>query len=219
MKDQIKYIVSLLLLITLGNGVAAQSDSVAKSKLFAIRAVDTQPVNHTEGAVLCSAVIIDGDTFPYITLPMLYCYPPLKFKNKKQEDFYWRTVRDVKKVLPLSKYIRGVIEKTNSALMSLPDKTSRNTYMKRFEKRIYTENEKEFKELTLNQGKLLIRLVDRETNTTSYELIKEYRGSFRAGFWQVFAKLFGADLKSKYGNKEEDQTIERIITLVEAGQL
>jgi hypothetical protein len=219
MKNQIKYIISLLLFFTVGSGVVAHNDTIAKAELFAKKAVNIQPINHTEGATLCTAVIIDGDTFPYITLPVLYCYPPLKFKNKKQEDFYWRTVRDVKRVLPLSKYIRGVIEKTNSALMSLPDKTSRNSYMKRFEKRIYAENEEEFKKLTLNQGKLLIRLVDRETNTTSYELIKEYRGSFRAGFWQVFAKIFGADLKSKYGNKEEDQIIERIITLVEAGQL
>ena len=103
--------------------------------------------------------------------------------------------------------------------MELPNKASRDNYMKQFEKRIYKENEKEFSKLTLNQGKLLIRLVDRECNATSYQLIKAYRGSFRAGFWQVFAKMFGASLKTDFGTTEEDKLIERIITLVEAGQI
>ena len=165
------------------------------------------------------AIIIGNDTVPYFVLPTYYCYPPLKFKNKKEEQFYWRTVRDVKVVLPYVRHIRKVMEKTNEALMSMPDKASRDAYMKNFEKRIYKENETKFKDLTLNQGKLIIRLLDRETNNTSYELIKAYRGSFSAGFWQVFALVLGADLKTKYGTKEEDAVIERVIVLVEAGQL
>lgn len=165
------------------------------------------------------AIIIGNDTVPYFVLPTYYCYPPLKFKNKKEEQFYWRTVRDVKVVLPYVRHIRKVMDKTNEALMSMPDKASRDAYMKNFEKRIYKENETKFKDLTLNQGKLIIRLLDRETNNTSYELIKAYRGSFSAGFWQVFAVVLGADLKTKYGTKEEDAVIERVIVLVEAGQL
>ncbi len=164
-------------------------------------------------------VVIDGDTMPYFELPTYLCYPPLKFKNKRQEKFYWRTVRDVKRVIPLCKYIRAIIEKTNNELMKLPDKKARNTYMKRLEKQIYNENEALFKQLTLNQGKLLIRLIERETSFTSYELIKSYRGSFTAGFWQIFALVVGGDLKSRYGSKEEDDIVERIIKLVEAGQL
>ena len=176
----------------------------------------------TSGASTLSvvqAIIIGNDTVPYFVLPTYYCYPPLKFKNKKEEQFYWRTVRDVKVVLPYVRHIRRVMEKTNEALMSMPDKASRDAYMKNFEKRIYKENETKFKDLTLNQGKLIIRLLDRETNNTSYELIKAYRGSFSAGFWQVFALVLGADLKTKYGTKEEDTVIERVIVLVEAGQL
>jgi len=176
-------------------------------------------VPQEKSGFLVRMIVIDGDTMIYEELPVLYCYAPLKFKNKKQEEFYWRTVRDVKRVLPLSKYIRGVMEQTNKTLMELPNKASRDNYMKRFEKRIYKENEAEFSKLTLNQGKLLIRLVDRECNATSYELIKAYRGSFRAGFWQLFAKLFGASLKTDFGTTEEDKLIERIITLVEAGQI
>lgn len=165
------------------------------------------------------ALVVDGDTVPYFPLPTYYCYPPIKFKNKSAEKFYWRTVRDVKVVLPYLKHIRKVIAKTNDDLMSMPTKSARDAYMKNFERRIYQENEARFKDLTLNQGKLIIRLLDRETNNTSYELIKAYRGSFSAGFWQMFAVILGADLKSKYGSKEEDAVIERIIVLVETGQL
>lgn len=176
--------------------------------------------NSAEPALsVVQAIIVGNDTIPFFVLPTYYCYPPLKFKNKKEEQFYWRTVRDVKVVLPYVRHIRKVMEKTNEALMSMPDKASRDAYMKNFEKRIYKENETKFKDLTLNQGKLIIRLLDRETNNTSYELIKAYRGSFSAGFWQVFALVLGADLKTKYGTKEEDAVIERVIVLVEAGQL
>ena len=176
--------------------------------------------NSAEPALsVVQAIIVGNDTIPFFVLPTYYCYPPLKFKNKKEEQFYWRTVRDVKVVLPYVRHIRKVMEKTNEALMSMPDKASRDAYMKNFEKRIYKENETKFKDLTLNQGKLIIRLLDRETNNTSYELIKAYRGSFSAGFWQVFALVLGADLKTKYGTKEEDTVIERVIVLVEAGQL
>ena len=176
--------------------------------------------NSAEPALsVVQAIIVGNDTIPFFVLPTYYCYPPLKFKNKKEEQFYWRTVRDVKVVLPYVRHIRKVMDKTNEALMSMPDKASRDAYMKNFEKRIYKENETKFKDLTLNQGKLIIRLLDRETNNTSYELIKAYRGSFSAGFWQVFALVLGADLKTKYGTKEEDAVIERVIVLVEAGQL
>ena len=176
--------------------------------------------NSAEPALsVVQAIIVGNDTIPFFVLPTYYCYPPLKFKNKKEEQFYWRTVRDVKVVLPYVRHIRKVMEKTNEALMSMPDKASRDAYMKNFEKRIYKENETKFKDLTLNQGKHIIRLHDRETNNTSYELIKAYRGSFSAGFWQVFALVLGADLKTKYGTKEEDAVIERVIVLVEAGQL
>ncbi len=172
-----------------------------------------------ENLSVALALVVDGDTVPYFPLPTYYCYPPIKFKNKSAEKFYWRTVRDVKVVLPYLKHIRKVIAKTNDDLMSMPTKSARDAYMKNFERRIYQENEARFKDLTLNQGKLIIRLLDRETNNTSYELIKAYRGSFSAGFWQMFAVILGADLKSKYGSKEEDAVIERIIVLVEAGQL
>ena len=108
---------------------------------------------------------------------------------------------------------------TNDTLMMLPTKRERDKYMQGFEKRIYKQEYGRMSKLTLRQGMLLIRLVDRECDATGYELIKAYRGSFTAGFYQMFAKMFGASLKTEYGSHKDDATIERIINLVESGQL
>ncbi len=165
------------------------------------------------------AIIENSDTIALYELPTVWVYPPIKFKNKREEKFYWRTVRDVKKTLPLSKYIKEVIIATNDTLMMLPTKRERDKYMRGFEKRIYKQEYGRMSKLTLRQGMLLIRLVDRECDATGYELIKAYRGSFTAGFYQMFAKMFGASLKTEYGSHKDDATIERIINLVESGQL
>lgn len=166
---------------------------------------------------LVRAVVSHGDTV--FVLPTVYAFPPMKFKNKREEKFYWRTVRDVKKVLPYSKLISTLVQEVNDTLMRIPTKKERDRYMRQWEKTTYRKYYKEFTHMTLNQGKLLIRLVDRECQTSSYDLIRAYRGSFSAGFYQIFAKLFGADLKSKFGTGRDDKIIERIIILVEAGQL
>ena len=165
------------------------------------------------------AVVEDGDTMAIFDLPTVWVYPPMKFKNKREEKFYWRTVRDVKRTLPLSKYIKEIIIVTNDTLMMLPTKQERDRYMRGFEKRIYKQEYDRMSKLTLRQGMLLIRLVDRECDATTFELIKAYRGSVTAGFYQMFAKMFGASLKSEFGSHKDDATIERIINLVESGQL
>ena len=94
-----------------------------------------------------------------------------------------------KKTLPLSKYIKEVIIATNDTLMKLPNKQEQDKYMRGFEKRIYKQEYNRMSKLTLRQGMLLIRLVDRECEATTFELIKAYRGSFTAGFYQMFAKI------------------------------
>lgn len=160
-----------------------------------------------------------SDTIYIFTLPNVYIYPTLRFKNKQQEKYYWKLVRDVKKTLPYSKLITKTIQETNDTLMRITNKRERDRYMRKFEKEIYKKNESSFKNMTFSQGKLLIRLIDRECDATSYELIRAYRGSFTAGFYQLFAKIFGADLKAEYGSGKNDALIERIILQVESGQL
>lgn len=193
---------------------------ICSFNILATQAQQTELI-HAETALKkqVKAIIENGDTIALYELPTVWVYPPMKFKNKRAEKFYWRTVRDVKKTLPLSKYIKEVIIATNDTLMKLPTKRERDKYMRGFEKRIYKQEYGRMSKLTLRQGMLLIRLVDRECDATGYDLIKAYRGSFTAGFYQMFAKMFGASLKTEYGSHEDDATIERIINLVESGQL
>ncbi len=177
------------------------------------------PNCYAQNEITTKAIVENGDTFPLFNIPTVWVYPKMKFKNKKQEKFYWRTVHDVRRVLPISKYIKEVIEETNDTLMRLSTKQERDRYMRGWELELYKREEEKMKKLTFRQGTLLIRLVDRECDASGYELVKAYRGSFRAGFYQTFARIFGASLKTRYGDHEDDIMIERIINLVESGQL
>lgn len=181
-------------------------------------------VNAQDVMVQSSNVVIayieDGDTIPQLVLPPVYVFPQLKFKNKSSEKFYWKTVRDVKRTLPYAKKIGITLKEINAELEKIPDEKEKKKYMKSKENDLFGKYEPELKKLTLSQGKMLIKLVDRECDQTSYELIKQYRGGARAFFWQGFARLFGANLKDSYDvDNEKDKIVERVILLVESGQL
>ncbi|MBO4530035.1 MAG: DUF4294 domain-containing protein [Paludibacteraceae bacterium] len=161
-----------------------------------------------------------GDTIPNIWLQPVYVFPKLVFKNEKQEKFYWRTVRDVKKTLPYAKIIAGLVNECDSVMATLKTEKERKEYMKQKEDELVAIYKPIFRKMTLSQGKMMIRLVDRQCAKTSYTLVKQFRGGFRAAFWQGFAKMLGADLKVSYDpNDENDRIVERVIILVEAGQL
>ncbi|MCK9156655.1 MAG: DUF4294 domain-containing protein [Paludibacteraceae bacterium] len=191
---------------------------VSFSLIFVSLQIKAQDVMVTVDNVV-SAYIEDGDTIPQLLLPPVYVFPILHFKSKQQEKFYWRTVRDVKRTLPYAKAIGRTLAEINAELEKIPDEKGKKAYMKSKEDDLIGKYEPQLKKLTLSQGKMLIRLVDRECEQTSYELIKQYRGGFRAFFWQGFARLFGADLKANYDKDDEDKIVERVIILVEAGQL
>lgn len=160
----------------------------------------------------------ENDTLYCAMLHEVYCYAPLKFKNKQQERFYWRTVRDVKKTLPYAKRISVVIEQAEDTIAQMTPKERRKWWKKR-EKELFREYEKDFRSMTASQGRMLMLLLDRESDRTSYELIKTFKSKFAADFWQFVAKLFKNDLKEEYDAKDKDRITERIITLVEAEQL
>ena len=167
----------------------------------------------------CAITIRDGDTLYMAWLHEVWVYPPMKFKNKKQEKFYWRTVRDVKKCLPYAKMISKDMEYADQELAKLPDKKSRKKWWRAFEKQLSKKYEKDFRGMYASQGMMLMKLMDRETDRTSYELIKQYKGKTSANFWQFVAKLFRNDLKEEYDASDRDRITERVINLVEAGQL
>ena len=163
--------------------------------------------------------VYKGDTIPSMRMPTLYVYKPLNFKNKKQQQEYNRLVRNVKKTLPIAKEVNRAIIETYEFLQTLPDEKAREKHLSMVEKSIKEQYTPRMKQLTLSQGKLLIKLVNRETSSSSYELVKAFLGPFKAGFYQAFAAIFGASLKKEYHPEDEDALIERIIILVENGQL
>jgi hypothetical protein len=162
-----------------------------------------------------------GDTILYVDLRPVYVYKPLKFKNKRQQQSYSRLVRNVKKTLPIAKEIKNIIIQTSLTLDTIPTERERKKYINYMEKHLKETYTPRMKKLTFSQGKLLIKLVDRECNQTSYQLVKSFMGTFKAGFYQTFAALFGASLKKEYDpdNIEDDAITERVIVLVENGQI
>ena len=132
---------------------------------------------------------------------------------------YYKLIRDVKKVLPISKEINRDIIETYENMMTLPTEKARQKHMKAVEKSLKEQYTPRMKKLSFSQGKLIIKLVDRQTNSTGYELVKAFMGPFKAGFYQTFAALFGASLKKQYDPTGDDALTEPVILLVESGQL
>jgi len=159
------------------------------------------------------------DTMLMVYLNDLYIFPIERFKNKKQEQFYWTTVRDVKLTLPYAKLIASELNKTNKKLVSLPDDKERKKHLSQYEKAVLKQYEPSLKKMNINQGKMLLKLIDRECNQSPYELIKAYRGSLTAFFWQGVARIFGSNLKAEYDGKDKDKMVERIIILVEQNRI
>jgi len=164
-------------------------------------------------------LIEQGDTMWCYLLPELWVYPPLKFKNEKQRRAYNRLVYNVKKVLPIAQQANALIEETYEALEALPTKKQKQAHISAVEKEIKEMYTPQMKKLTYSQGKLLIKLVDRECNQSSYEIVQAFLGPARAAFYQVFAWTFRASLKKEYRPDDEDKLIERVVRQVETGQI
>lgn len=163
--------------------------------------------------------VYQGDTIPAIQLKPFYVFQPVEFKNNRQRRAYDKLVRNVKKVYPISLEIRQAVIETYEYLQTLPDEKARQKHIKRVEKGLKEQYTARMKKLTYSQGKLLIKLVDRASHQTSYELVKAFMGPLKAGFYQAFAALFGASLKKEYDPEGEDREVEQIILMIESGQL
>ena len=160
-----------------------------------------------------------GDSIQYMEMNNVYVFPPVVFENKKQEGAYMRLVKNVKIVLPIAKEAKMIMMETAEYLETLPDAKAREEHLERVEKSIMKEYKPRMKKLTYSQGKLLIKLIYRESHSSGYELIQAFLGPMRAGFYQAFAWAFGASLKKEYDPEGIDRLTERVVLMVEAGQL
>ena len=164
-------------------------------------------------------VLENGDSIQYMEMNNVYVFPPVTFSSKRQQGAYMRLVKNVKTVLPIAKEANTIMMETAEYLETLPDKKSREEHMKRVEKGIMQAYKPRMKKLTYSQGKLLIKLIYRESHSSGYELIQAFLGPVKAGFYQAFAWAFGASLKKEYDPEGVDRLTERVVLLVEAGQL
>lgn len=164
-------------------------------------------------------VLEDGDSIKYVEMNNVYVFVPMTFKNDKQRNAYNRLVNNVKKVLPIAKEVNRAILETYEYLGTLPNQKAREEHLKLVEKGIKAQYTPRMKKLSLSQGKLLIKLIYRETNSSSYQLVQAFLGPSKAAFYQTFAWMFGASLKKEYDPEGKDRLTERVVRLVEAGQL
>lgn len=160
-----------------------------------------------------------GDSIQYVELNNIYVYPEPVFANQRQREAYNRLVYNVKKVLPIAKECNAIIVETFEYLETLPNKKAKDAHMKLVEQNIKETYTPRMKKLTYSQGKLLIKLIYRECNSSSYNLIQAFLGPVKAGFYQAFAWAFGASLKKDYDPEGVDRLTERVVLMVESGQL
>ena len=212
MKYKILFLICLMLGTTLR--MAAQNDETHPEN----RDVDMDSPTF-EPMVKVGKVLQGKDSIQYVEVNNVYVYPEPVFKDAKQRLAYNRLVYNVKKVLPIAKEVRKIIIETGDYLETLPNKKAKDAHMKLVEKGIKQEYTPRMKKLTYAQGKLCIKLVYRECNSSSYHLIQAFLGPIRAGFYQAFAALFGASLNKKYDPNGVDRLTERVVRQVESGQI
>ncbi len=160
-----------------------------------------------------------GDSIPHVILPTLYKYPPMEFKNEAERQEYNRLVSNIKLLLPLAKLVRYTIIETYDYLRLLPDKKSRQAHIDRMEADLKRRYGPMIRKLTRSQGRLLLKLIDRECNQTGYNIAKAFIGSFRANLYQSIGLLFGNSLSRHYDPNGDDRYTERVVRLVESGQI
>lgn len=162
-----------------------------------------------------------GDTIYKVIMSNITIYPFESFRNKEEEDTYWRTVNDVRKTLPYAKLINRTLQETYEYISTFPTQKEKEEYLKRFEREVFNQYKPEMTKLSKNQGKILIKLIHRETNQKSYYIIKAFMGTFRAGFWQTFGRFFGVNMREGFSpsTNRKDALIERICVRLEQGAL
>lgn len=188
--------------------------------LFIIMLYVTPVASQEVVPVITDAVIDEnGDTLAVITLPEYVKFAHPVFKNVFQEYRWNRLVRNVKAAYPYARLAGIRMVEYETQLLNIKTEKERKQLMKEAEEKIREEFEDDLKQLTFTQGWILLKLIDRETGHSSYELVKEFRGQFRAFFWQTFARIFGFDLKVRYDPLDADKDIELIVRMIEAGAI
>lgn len=212
-------LITLIMILALA---LAATDASAKKKKKPV--AEVEPLSGMQQVFKGKYHFVDpatGDTLCMIVFNPITVFPKEKFVSKKDEEFYWKTVRDVRKTLPYAKLICSTLLETYEYLETFETEKEKQDYLRQFEKEIFNQYKPVMKTFSKSQGKMLIKLINRETDQSSYNIVKAFLGTFRAGFWQTFGRFFGVNMRTGYdpqGNAE-DAIIERICIRIETGSL
>lgn len=203
-----KHVIILLSLILFATDAMSQVDTSLKS-------TDTIPQN----SYLIQKVTRNGISMPEVEIKEVTIVARPSPAKRSEYRKYERLILNIKKVYPYALMVRRRLEKVNEDMKNITTEKERKEYIKNVEKDVFAEYEGDMRQMTITQGRLLIKLIDRETQNTSYDLIKVYRGKISAAFWQGIARIFGTNLKEHYDAYGEDALIELIIREIDAGRL
>jgi hypothetical protein len=161
----------------------------------------------------------NGDTVIFKNIKEVVVFPQREFKNERQYRRYSRYIQKVKKVYPVAVEARELLAKYEPQYYALKSKKERRKMMKQLEKELLDKHMDKMKKWSISDGRILLKLINRETERTPFSLIQDFRGDFSAYFWQGIARIFSNNLKSGYEPEEEDKILEEIVTLIELGYL
>jgi hypothetical protein len=204
----VKLLSAILILFFYVSDATAQTDSLKqRNDTLQGRSFLLQKVNR------------NGVTLPEVEIKEVTVYAHPRFPRKSDFRKYERLIYNLKKVYPYALIVRSRLARVDDDMRNIDNEIDRKEYLKKVEKDVFAEYEGAIRDMTITQGRLLIKLIDRETLNTSYTLIKDYRGKIAAAFWQGIARIFGTNLKEEYDPYGEDALIESIILEIDAGNL
>lgn len=180
------------------------------------KVIDTLKLEDFE---IITSTYIEGDTIPHRTIEEVRVYPRPKFSNRRQIRRYSRLITNIKKVYPFAKLAKEKLAEMDAHIATLRTEHEKHKYIKQMENELFGEYEDDLKKLTITQGRLLIKLIDRETGDTTYDWVKELKGSLSAFFWQALARIFGSNLKTEFDAAGQDRLINDIILMIDAGMI
>jgi len=224
MRSILTFLVFSMPAVLMAQDTAVITAPVGKKRLKDLILADRDTVQQT-GQVyvliqgkLYEAIILGRDTIPLVSLPPVNAVAKRTFPNKRAQRKHDKLVYHVKKVLPYAKLAGNRMKEVEAELATMTPR-QRKQRLRELEKEIKRDYEGELKKMTFTQGRILIKLLDRETEMVSYDIVKHFRGGFTAWFFQGIAKMFSYDLKDEYDPERDDRLIESIVQQIERGEI
>ncbi len=187
--------------------------------LFFLLCAATTGAQDTLKPLVVTTGVLNGDTLPLLDISPSVVFPQGTPQVARQAVRFDRLVYNVKKVYPYARMAGVKLKEYESILDTIPGEKARKAFMKKAQEELESQFGNEIRDLTISQGKILIKLIYRETGHSSYDLVRELRGGFVAFLAQTMASLFGYNLRTRYDPQGEDQVIEHIVQKIESGEL